>query len=363
MRGLRIYPRDLQLKFATTNNKHTLICDMTSFGCRIGTLCDNFSLRHLYSLASGYFRSIEDHLRCLAIAISLISLASPAMLMAADSQPLTESVFTEIIQEVNVISAQSKSVTPARQKELFKAPDLVRTGQSSRVELTAKDQTITRIGSNTTFTFASNGRDIQLKKGSVLFHSPAGAGGGAIKNGGSSAAVLGTTEIGTILQDGRFKVINLEGRVKVILKTGVFVLLNPGQMVIVSADGKSLGEVTNFNLGDLVARLHLVVGFSKPLSSMPLIEAAIQWQNQEIITGRLTNLMTMELVSIGLDTKYHVLEFLPIFSFNPLDEYNPLDFPRGDILYQERTYWRIPIYLPTQVNPRPTTDNNLRFRN
>ena len=105
--------------------------------------------------------------------------------------PLTESTFTEIIQEAKVVAATTKAETPAETNMLFKAPDLVRTGQASRVELTAKDQTITRIGANTVFTFAQGGRDIQLHEGSVLFHSPKGAGGGAIRNRGTSAAVLG----------------------------------------------------------------------------------------------------------------------------------------------------------------------------
>jgi len=42
---------------------------------------------------------------------------------------LTESTFTEIIQEANVIAAESKAESPAKTNMLFKSPDLVRTGQ------------------------------------------------------------------------------------------------------------------------------------------------------------------------------------------------------------------------------------------
>jgi carbon monoxide dehydrogenase subunit G len=241
--------------------------------------------------------------------------------------PLTESTFTEIIQEANVVTATNKGGAPARTNTLFKVPDLVRTGQESRVELTAKDQTITRVGASTTFTFAASGRDILLKKGGVLFHAPAGAGGGAIKYRGSSAAVLGTTMIGEVLPDGRFKVLDLEGSVKVFLSSGEFVTLKPGQMVIVSADGGALGETMDFNLGELVARSQLVVGFSHPLSSMPLIEAAIHQQNQQISSGQLYRLATLQVVSFGLDMRYRGLNDLPFYSFNPVGEGNPLDFP------------------------------------
>ncbi|MEO8615095.1 MAG: FecR domain-containing protein [Luteolibacter sp.] len=279
--------------------------------------------------------------------------------------PLTESTFTEIIQEANVVAASSKAVTRARTNTLFKSPDLVRTGQISRVELTAKDQTITRVGANTTFTFAPTGRDIQLKQGSVLFHSPAGAGGGAIKNRGSSAAVLGTTLIGAVLPDGRFKVLDLEGSVKVTILNGDTVTLKPGQMVIVSADGNKIGDVMDFKLGDLAARLQLVVGFSKPVPSWSLIEAAIQAQNEQIASGTLTQLFPFQESGFGLDIRYRGLNDLPFYSFNGLG--NPLDFPGsggvgptpgGPGGYQLLPPWFNQANGFVIINPPPATDVN-----
>ena len=217
------------------------------------------------------------------------------------SLSLTESTFTEIIRTADVVTAANKSVAPARTNEVFKAPDLVRTGSASRVELTAPDQTITRVGADTVFTFAPGGRDILLERGSVLFHSPAGAGGGAIKHHGTAAAVLGTTEIGAILPDGSFKILDLEGKVRVTLKNGQTIDLKAGQMVIVAPDGEKFSVLMNFNLGQLLPHLLLVVGFSEPLSSLSLIEAAIQKQNQEITAGKIDNLVPLQTVFFGLD--------------------------------------------------------------
>jgi hypothetical protein len=215
---------------------------------------------------------------------------------------LTESVFTEIINDAKVVTSATKASAPAKTNELFKAPDLVRTGPASRVELTAADQTITRIGANTIFTFEPTGRSIYLEKGSVLFHSPAGVGGGAIKHGGASAAVLGTTIIGAILFDGGFKILVLEGQCLVTLRTGATLTLNAGQMVIIPADGNSFGKGTmNFNIQQLVARLLLVGGFSNPLSSLPLIEAAIQQQLADIANGTAGPFAGFDVVSDGLD--------------------------------------------------------------
>lgn len=271
--------------------------------------------------------------------------------------PLTESTFTEIIQEANVIAGSSRAVSPAKTNELFRIPDLVRTGQASRVELTAKDQTITRIGANTTFTFSQQGREIQLEKGSVLFHSPAGAGGGTIKAHGTSAAVLGTTLIGTILNDGRFKVINLEGHVKVTLRNGRTVNLKPGQMVVVSADGTQLGDVSNFNLGEFVSHSQLVEGFSKPLSSRSLIADAVNNQNQQIASGSLGKLMPASLAGSGLETSPSALNGWSVYNDFSGSAFNPLNFPGGGNTgaggYQQLPAGRLPKGF-AGVTPPPT---------
>ena len=276
--------------------------------------------------------------------------------------PLTESTFTEIIQEANVIQATSKSVAPARAQDSFKSPDLVRTGQGSRVELTAKDLTITRIGENTTFSYAPSGREIELKQGSVLFHPPAGIGGGAIKNRGSSAAVLGTTEIGAVLPDGSFKVLCLEGSVTVTLRNGKSVKLKPGQLVVVTPDGTQFGEIMDFNIGQLADRLQLVVGISQELSSWHLIELAISEQNQQIAAGNLVNLVFVEVASFGLDIRYRALNDLPFYSRNGVDEGNPLDFPGMGPIGPPPNSPILPFGPPignhVVINPPAATDPN-----
>lgn len=276
--------------------------------------------------------------------------------------PLTESTFTEIIQEANVVNASTKSVAPALAHDLFKSPDLVRTGQGSRAELTAKDLTITRIGENTTFSYAPSGREIELKQGSVLFHAPVGIGGGAIKNRGSSAAVLGTTEIGAVLPDGSYKVLCLEGTVTVTLANGKSTKLKPGQFVVVTPDGTQFGETMDFNLGDLADRLQLVAGFSQALSSWHLIEMAIAEQNQQIATGKLVNVVFTEVASFGLDIRYRALNDLPFYSRNGIDEGNPLDFPgMGGIGWPPNSPILppgLPIGYTGVINPPRATDTN-----
>ena len=223
-----------------------------------------------------------------------------AVLSSSSALPLTESTFTEIIRQANVVNAADKSATPARVNEVFKVPDLVRTGTASRLEMTAPDKTITRVGANTVFTFEPGSRDILLQAGSILFHSPAGAGGGAIKYHGTAAAVLGTTELADVLPDGSFKVLDLEGKVRVTLKNSQSIELKPGQMVIVAADGESFGPILNFNLGRLTPRLLLVMGFANPLSSLPLIQAAARQQDHEFPNGGQDDFVPLTEVEYGL---------------------------------------------------------------
>ena len=198
--------------------------------------------------------------------------------------PLTESTFTEIINEVNTLSAAG-DVAPAKVDAVLKAPERVRTGPQSRAELTAPDKTITRVGANTVFAYADNGRTLNLEQGNLLFHAPKGLGGGTIKSGGAAAAVLGTTLTVSATTGGGFKVILLEGKGQVTLPNGNAATLKAGQEVFVLPGGNELSGVLNINLDKLVKGSRLVNGFSHELSSLPLITAAIQDQDSKLKSG------------------------------------------------------------------------------
>ena len=203
---------------------------------------------------------------------------------ASTAAPLTESTFTEIIREANTLNPVGNA-TAAQLNGVLKSPDRVRTGPESRAELTAADNTLTRVGANTVFSFADSGRTLNLESGSLLFHSPKGNGGGTIKSGGASAAVLGTTLIASATADGGFKVIMLEGIGTVTLPNGKSVKLKAGQMVFITPGGTEFSSVMNINLQKLVAGSLLVNGFHRPLPSAPLIEDAVRKQNSLIATG------------------------------------------------------------------------------
>ena len=198
--------------------------------------------------------------------------------------PLTKSTFTEIIRDVNTLSAAGNAAL-AQVNGVLQAPDRVRTGPASRAELTAPDNTITRVGANTVFAFADSGRTVDLEQGSLLFHAPKGIGGGTIKSGGAAAAVLGTTLIVSATPAGGFKVILLEGKGKITLPNGKSVTLKAGQLVFVLPGGKTFSSVLDINLANLVVGSLLVNGFSHSLSSLRLIQSAINQQNSQLASG------------------------------------------------------------------------------
>src|ERR1019366_5984530 len=139
----------------------------------------------------------------------------------SSAMDLKQSKFTQIVNDVQIISGADKTAKAAALNDLFKVPDILRTGPNSRAELVAADQTITRVGANTIFSFDPANRTIDLQKGSLLFHSPKGKGGGTIQTGSATASVLGTTIVVTTTSSGGFKILVLEGFAEVKFLNGL----------------------------------------------------------------------------------------------------------------------------------------------
>jgi len=211
-------------------------------------------------------------------------LGSLLVVSVSPAADLKQSKFTQVVNDVRIVSAADNFEKPAVVNAIFNVPDLVRTGVASRAELVAEDNTITRVGANTIFSFDPANRTIDLQQGSLLFHSPKGKGGGTIRTGSATASVLGTTIMVATTSDGGFKVLVLEGHAAIKFLNGLQESLGPGQMTFVLHDGRP-AAVINIRLGDLTSNSKLVQGFTSPLPSMPLIQQQIADQNELIRTG------------------------------------------------------------------------------
>lgn len=234
--------------------------------------------------------------------ITLPLLTSAALMSAAvfaaepgGPMPFTTATFTEVVNDVQLIPAGSTQGAKAAVKTVFNAPDLVKTGRKSRAQLTAADGTIARVGSNAVFAFDKDTRTVNLERGSILFHSPTGKGGGAIVTNSATASVIGTTIIVTATSDGGFKMFVLEGVAKVKFPDGKLLSINPGQMTFVmpgstvSGGGKGgqAGPVLNFDLGAMTQDSLLIEGFGSALPSLGKIKSEVNNQNELIADGDL----------------------------------------------------------------------------
>jgi hypothetical protein len=211
----------------------------------------------------------------------LLPLNSPAI-------DLKQSKFTQVVNSVKIISTADKSSHSANVNDTFKMPDVLRTGADSRAELVAADDTITRVGANTIFSYDTENRTIDLQQGSLLFHSPHGNGGGTIRTAAAVAAVVGTTIIVSCTPDGGFKVLDLEGEVDLRFTNGRRLVLEPGQMAFVLPGGQ-YSPVIVFRLDSQIKGSLLVSGFDQPLPSMPRIDAEVTRQLIQILNNQATD--------------------------------------------------------------------------
>jgi hypothetical protein len=190
----------------------------------------------------------------------------------------------------------AKGDRPAALRDVIKDDRGLQTGVRSRSELLFQDNTLTRLGAETFFSFKTGTRDMTLEKGSMLLQVPKGLGGAKIHTAAVTAAITGTTIMMEYSPGKYLKVLVLEGSLR-LSRNGSFgdsVVLHPGKMVIMRPDAKKIPEPVDVDLAQIV-RTSTLVNFpgSNILPSMPLIQAAITDQARELKEGTLvpTNLV------------------------------------------------------------------------
>lgn len=209
--------------------------------------------------------------------------------------PLTSAEVTKIINRVSVLEPE-KGARPAVVRDVIKDDRGLQTGAKSRSELLFQDNTLTRIGAETFFSFKTGTRDLTLEKGSLLLQVPHGLGGAKIHTAAVTAAITGTTIMMEYQPAKYLKVLVLEGSLRLSQNghLGNAIVLRPGKMVIMPPNAKDIPEPIDVDLGEIV-RTSTLVNFPGAgiLPSMPLIDAAIKEQAREMTKGTLvaTNLV------------------------------------------------------------------------
>jgi hypothetical protein len=231
--------------------------------------------------------SVTNLFRGLALAGLLFApLAASA---ATTPPPLTQASVSDLVGNVTISpKANPTQEAPAKLQDIFTTEQRLSTGRKSHAQLTATDNSIIRVGSDTEFSLEPNSRTINLAKGSILFNSPKGFGGN-VTTGSATATVTGTTIIVSATPDGGFKLLVLEGTATLKLPNGQTLTLKAGQMsfVLPASKGGGAGPVLNFDLKEQVATSALVNGFTLSLPSQDLIVDATNTQQKQISTGAL----------------------------------------------------------------------------
>jgi hypothetical protein len=219
----------------------------------------------------------------LAVSLGLeLAFCVPGSVRAAE---LKEAEVTQVMQDVRVLPSNA-SPHPASVKDRVHQDDAVRTGVQSRAELTFQDMTITRLGSQTIFSFKAGTRTIDLKSGAILLSMPKGIGGGQIKTAAVTASITGTTVVMEYHRDHyEFRV--LEGDANLCQNESKNVRARAaeggpcpdcvtvgGGMMVSGRPGECLSQPVPFNVAEYIANSELTAGFPPLPGLVPPTETA-----------------------------------------------------------------------------------------
>ena len=202
--------------------------------------------------------------------------------LGANAAQLEEARVSQVIHDVKILPKQA-AARPARISDEVRDGSAVRTGVESRAELTFTDQTLARLGANTIFTFNEGTRNLELGGGAMLLRVPKNAGGAQINTAAVTAAITGTTIMLEYHPDAFVKFIVLEGTGRVFRndRVGESVLVNAGQMLIVSPKGMTLPNPVDVDIARLKKTSALLSKDFKPIPSNDLITEEIKVQEKQ----------------------------------------------------------------------------------
>lgn len=222
-----------------------------------------------------------------------------ALMMPAVADTLRMANVTVAINEVQVYPG-SGSARSATVGEKISMPSSVQTGRKSRAELTFNDNTLTRLGQNSVFSFREGGRNVELKQGSVLLQVPKNAGGATIRTATVTAAITGTTTMFEYSPGGWVKLITLEGSLKLSINgSKESVVVPAGKMIIMHPNAKTIPQPVDIDIAKLVATSPLAgngVFAPLPPQAQALIKATI---NQQFAAKQQGNLLPTNHVISG----------------------------------------------------------------
>jgi len=215
----------------------------------------------------------------------------PLLAASVTAEPLESAKITQAVNDVKVLS-QSSSPRAASIGETIRGNTSLQTGRKSRAELSFQDDTVTRLGQNSIFSFRQGGREVELKQGSVLLQVPKDAGGATIRTATVTAAITGTTSMFEYSPGQWVKLLTLEGTQKLYLKGSKEPVLVPaGQMIVMHPNARAIPAPITIDVAKLLATSALAGGSvfgPLPASANEAIAQTVQQQKDAKRSGTLT---------------------------------------------------------------------------
>jgi len=220
----------------------------------------------------------------------------------ANAASSNEARITRVNSHVQLLRPRM-AAHPASVSDVVDEDTIVRTGSSSRAELTFADQTVVRLAANTSFSFKNGTHDLNLDEGAVLVQALKSASGVKIHAATVAASITGTTAM-IEYHPGVCKFLVLEGTGRLYRPAhlGDSVLVGPGQFVMGNPNA-AVSDPVDFDIARFVKTSRFIVDLP-PLRSEKLIAAESQKQQQE---KSKKTLIDTNLVIFGGGTRVSVL--------------------------------------------------------
>lgn len=239
----------------------------------------------------------------LVAAITLIATVSAIarFVFAADHK---QARVTEVIRDVHVLTPQ-RAAHPAVVNETVHEGNAVRTGTDSRSELQFADQTITRLGANTVFSFGAAARTYDLGSGAILMTAPKNAGTVKVSSGVATCAISGFTAIWEAHSKFWNKVLVIEG------DGDVWLNKNPDdqrhmhsrQILVFPPNAKVLPQPQEFDVCKVINNGLLITGFTNQLPTWPLCLAQCDLQRSAPATTQLVDPTHQDIVDQSISAR------------------------------------------------------------
>ncbi len=196
----------------------------------------------------------------LFILLLVFAIVLPASVRSAMGRK--DAQVTQVIHDVRLLSASSAG-RAASVNDRVAAGQAVRTGGDSRAELTFTDQSITRLGANSIFTYGDGAKELNLSSGAALIVVPKAAGQVTVNTAAATAAISGFTALVETHPKGINKWMILEGDACVKKKNSKdpCVSLHSGDMLILQPGMR--GHVQKFDIQKTLKTGLLFKNFNK----------------------------------------------------------------------------------------------------